>query len=114
MNDTPINENTTSKWGCHFNECAISRRKKEPLPGCPSCATWRDIETWCEKGIIVWSDISKRIESLSGTRSMELLKKLETSNECEKEGIVISNSVILGEINHNLPYLIQINSSRHA
>lgn len=86
------NGNSDKKsWGIRLNNNFIYRGKKRNIPeGCPSWAKPDDIDKWCDPGIIVWSDESKRIENLSGVRSLELLQQLEASDKWKEDGIRIT------------------------
>jgi hypothetical protein len=99
-----MNEQNEPTWGIRFNAYPDSRRfrKGERPPDCPDWFESRHINTWQKQGLIVWSNLKKKIECLKGRETLRLLDLLISQDTWKLDGVSIT---CLGhEINVESPH----------
>lgn len=82
-------------WGARLNERDMFSRKRPNTPpvGCPSWATWRQIEDWGKRGLVVWNNETQQLHWLAAESALKYLERLRAPVEWQADGIAITRTV---------------------
>ena len=78
-------------WGIRFNAQSNYRRSRDG-----DCQDWvesRHLNTWQEKGLVVWNNLDRKIEHLNGSETLRLLNQLLSDESWKTEGVSITHLV---------------------
>jgi hypothetical protein len=90
-------------WGLQFNESPNYQHipKGQKPEGCPKWLESNQFQTWQKQGLIIWNNSDRKIESLHGTKALELLNELVSQAAWKSSGVSITRLVY--RIEQNIP-----------
>lgn len=82
-------------WGIRFNEYPNYQRfhKCNKPEGGADWLESRHFHNWQERGLIIWNNIDRKIETLNGTESLKLLSELVSQDGWKSSGVSITRLV---------------------
>ena len=82
-------------WGMQFNEHLNYQhiQKGQKPEECPEWLESHQISTWQEKGLVIWNNIDRKIESLQASETLKLLRELNTQDEWKSKGVSVTRLV---------------------
>lgn len=86
---------TETTWGIQFNEHSNYQRirKGQKPEGCPEWLESHQISTWQEKGLIIWNNIDRKIESLPAYETLRLQSELNSHDTWKSKGVSVTRLV---------------------
>lgn len=89
-----------ASWGMRFNQFPDYHkiRNIKEIPDRPDWLDTNQIRSWQEKGLIIWNNENRKIESLNGQHCLRLLEQLESQDNWKSEGVSVTRLVTEFEI----------------
>lgn len=86
---------TETTWGMQFNEHSNYQRirKGQKPEGCPEWLESHQISTWQEKGLVIWNNIDRKIETLPASETLRLLSELNSHDTWKSNGVSVTRLV---------------------